>query len=56
MDRNNVSEKTGRDVQNKNVANNVDRVKIKGTMTNWPLQKQTKHSTKHAKEQDVISI
>jgi len=30
-----------REVQRKTVANNVDRVKFKGTMTKWPVQKQT---------------
>jgi len=29
-----------RDVRRKNIVNNVDRV-YKGTMTTWPIQKQT---------------
>ena len=37
-------------------ANNVERVKCKGTMTKWPVQEQTPNGTKHAQQQDIIGI
>jgi len=46
-----------RDVQRNNVANNEDRVKFKGTMTKWLLQKQTlRTARKHTKQQYVTYI
>jgi len=45
-----------RDVQRKNVANNVDIVKFKGTMK-WPVHNQTLRTTlKYAEQQDVTDI
>ena len=34
-----------RDVQTKNVANNVEYVMFKGTMTKWPVQKLAQGTT-----------
>jgi len=45
-----------RNVQRKNVVNNVDikYVKLKGTMTKWPVQKPTHRTTqKHVEHYDV---
>jgi len=38
------------DVQKRNVANNVDRVKFDSTVTKWSVQKNTRHCTKHVKQ------
>jgi len=37
------------------VADKADRVKFKGTLTNWPEQNITPHNMKHA-EQDLTNI
>jgi len=40
-----------------NAANSVDRVKFKGTVKKWPVQKlDTRHSTEHAKQQGVLHV
>jgi len=47
-----------RDVQRKNVLNNVDLyVKFKGTVTKWPVQKLTHRTTqKHVEHQDATDL
>ena len=47
-----------RDVQRKNVVNNVDLyVKFRGTITKWPVQIITHRTTqKHVEHQDAVKL
>jgi len=41
----------------KKVVSNIDMSKLKGTMTKWPVQKQTHRTAqKHAENQDAADI